>query len=94
MPRREINELLCAAALGVFIGIVLRDIEAQQILMLYKLDEGSTHLVEAQSAAARHVHRGEILLRNGIDIQVQNESRASACTCASASCAALPAPLD
>jgi len=90
----KIDKLLCAAAIGILIGIILRDIEAQQILMLHKLDEGSAHVVKAQSAAAGTFTAGKSSCAMTSTSRWRTNSRASACTCASASCAALLAPLD
>jgi len=38
-----------------------------------KLHEGCADLAEAQSAAAGHVHRGEIFLRDDIHVEMEDK---------------------
>src|SRR5437879_4758329 len=70
---QQLDDFPCSATVRILVGVVLRHIKTEQIFMFYKLDEGSADVLEAQSAAAGDVHRWKILLRDDVEVEVENE---------------------
>src|SRR6266700_78349 len=70
---QQINKFFCAAATGIFVGIVLRHVQPQKILVFCEFRKGGADLVEAQPAAAGHVHGGKIFLSDDIEIEMKHE---------------------
>ena len=70
---QQINEFACAAAVRIFVRIVLRDVQAKEILVLGELDQGGSNIVQAQAAAAGNVHGRKIFLGDDVDIEVQDK---------------------
>jgi len=79
----KIQQSSLRRCIGILIGIILADIEAQQILMLHKLDEGSAHVVKRIRPLPGTFTAGEIILLHDIDIQVENEFTRVGVHCAS-----------
>src|SRR5262249_49906158 len=67
----QFNEFFRGAAVGIFLGVVLSHVKAEQIFVLGKFREGCAHVLEAQSAAAGHVDGGKVFLGDRVGIEMK-----------------------
>ncbi len=70
---QQIDDLLGAIAVGILVRIELRDVQSNQVLVAHDFLQGRAHVFEAQAAASGHDHRGKILLRDNIQVKMQDK---------------------
>src|SRR5271156_4185507 len=69
----QLDQFRCAAAVGIFVRVILRDIQRQQVLVLHYFRENGARVGEAQTAVAGHIYAGQIRRIEHVGVNMHHE---------------------
>src|SRR5580658_5861487 len=70
---QKVDDFPGGGTVGVFVGIELRDVEAEQVFVSGEFFEGVADLGVREATAGRDVYGGKVVAGNYVEVEVQDE---------------------